>query len=48
MLEDQAVRGDYFFTNPDAITLAAGAWDCRYSWEVPAGETMHFAGSVST
>ena len=40
---------DFFYTNPAVIDLVTdGSVHCLYSWSVASGETMHFAGNVST
>ena len=40
---------DFFYTNPAEIALISDASShCMYSWSVASGETMHFAGNVST
>ena len=39
---------DYYYTNRDNYSLPTGITICPFAWQVATGETMHFAGNLST
>ena len=39
---------DYFYTNPESISLVGYILQCPYTWTVEAGQTVHFTANVST
>ena len=48
LLESKSLSADYFYTNPETISLVGHSLSCPYTWTANKGQTVHFQANVST